>query len=118
MVWMPIDWARRSSESKSSASEVPPAMRIAGVVLRTIFIVALLLVTLRVSLPQNETIWTAYDTPADLVRMGLGVAVCAWLALQLFKLPKDTQAYRTWLYLGLAAVPFSVICVLAIWQVF
>jgi len=83
--------------------------------LRTVFIVALLLVTLRVSLPQSETIWTAYDTPADLARLCLGVAVCAWIAIQLFRLPTDPGAYRTWLYLGLAAVPFSAICVLTIW---
>jgi hypothetical protein len=34
---------------------------------------------------------------------------------QLFILPKDAQAYRTWLYLGLAAVPFALILVVAAW---
>jgi hypothetical protein len=54
-----------------------------------IHIVLLLVLTLRVSLPQSETIWTAYDTPADLVRLILGVGVCAWLVYQLFQVPHD-----------------------------
>ena len=79
------------------------------------FIVALLLVVMRVSMPQSETIWTAYDTPGDLIRLGLGLAVCIWAVSQFFILPKDAQAYRTWLYLGLAAVPFALILVVAAW---
>ena len=81
-------------------------------VLRTVFICALVLITLRVSMPQNETIWTAYDTPLDLVRLVLGFAVCIWLVIQLFKGPKDADGYRTWLYLGLVAVPFALICLI------
>jgi len=90
-------------------------MRVMGTVLRALFIACLLVITLRVSLPQNETIWTAYDTPGDLVRLILGFAVCLWLAIQLFKAPKDAAAYRTWLQFGLAAVPFAVLCLIAIW---
>lgn len=117
MSWFPVAGARHPSETDLSNPKIPAGLRIAGLLLRTIFIVALLLITISVSLPQNETIWTAYDTPADLVRMALGVAVCLWIAAQLFRLPKDASAYRTWLYLGLAAVPFAVICALAIWHV-
>ena len=91
------------------------ALRIAAVVLRTLFIVLLLVLTLRVSLPQNETIWTAYDTPADLVRLILGVAVCAWLVYQLFLVPKDADSSRTWFYLGLVAVPFALIVLFVAW---
>ena len=70
---------------------------------------------LRVSLPQNETIWTAYDTPADLVRLLLGLGVCAWLAYQLFQVPHDAGSSRTWFYLGLVAVPFALITLFAVW---
>jgi hypothetical protein len=44
-----------------------------------------------------------------------GFAICVWLALQLFIVPKDAGAHRTWLYLGLAVVPFVVICIVGIW---
>jgi TRAP-type C4-dicarboxylate transport system permease small subunit len=97
------------------ASNIPARLRIAGTLLRAVFIIALILVMIRVSMPQNETIWTAYDTPGDLVRMALGFAVCIWLVIQLFNMPKDAAGYRTWLYLGLAAVPFALICLVYVW---
>jgi TRAP-type C4-dicarboxylate transport system permease small subunit len=95
--------------------DVSHTMRIAAIVLRTLFIGLVLLLTLRVSLPQSETIWTAYDTPADLVRLILGVGVCAWLVYQLFQVPKDAGSSRTWFYLGLVAVPFTLITLFAVW---
>jgi len=97
------------------ASNIPARLRIAGTLLRAVFIITLVLVMLRVSMPQNETIWTAYDTPGDLIRMALGFAVCIWLVIQLFNMPKDAAGYRTWLYLGLAAVPFALICLVYVW---
>jgi hypothetical protein len=30
-------------------------------------------------------------------------------------LPHDAAGYRTWLYLGLFAVPFALICLFALW---
>lgn len=74
-----------------------------------------MVVTVFVSSPQNETIWSAYETPGDLVRMALGLAVCLWLLFHLFMLPKDSEGYRTWLYLGLVVVPFALICAFAVW---
>ena len=66
-------------------------------------------------MPQSETYWSAYETPGDLVRLVLGIAVCIWLVVQLFRGPRDANGYRTWLYLGLAAVPFALICLIAVW---
>lgn len=117
MSGLPISGARHASATNPPNTEIPAGLRIAGLVLRTVFIVALLLITISVSLPQNETIWTAYDTPADLVRLALGLGVCVWVAIQLFRVPRDADGYRTWIYLGLAAVPFAVICVLAVWHI-
>lgn len=102
-------------EAKMPASEVPARLRIAGTLLRVLFIVTLLVVTLRVSMPQSETIRTVYETPGDLIRLGLGLLVCCWLAFQLSKGPNDAQGHRTWLYLGLAGVPFIWICLIATW---
>jgi len=101
--------------AKLPASDGSNALRLAAIVLRATFILILLVLTLRVSMPQNETIWTAYDTPADLVRLLLGLGVCLWLGFQLFQGPKDASGYRTWLYLGLVAVPFALICLFAVW---
>ena len=94
---------------------VPPWQQFAGLVLRSVFIIALMVLTFRTALPQNETIATAYDTPADLVRLLVGVAACAWLLFQLFQVPRDVAGFRTWFYLGLAAVPFTLICLGAFW---
>lgn len=116
MSGLPTQGAPHASEANPPNGEIPMMLRIAGVTLRTIFIVGLLLVTIRVSLPQNETIWTAYDTPADLVRLALGIGVSIWIFIQLFRLPRDVGGYRTWLYLGFAAVPFAIICALAVWR--
>jgi hypothetical protein len=93
----------------------PPGLRIAATILRVLFIVVMMLITFRVSMPQNETFWTVYDTPSDLVRLVLGFAVAVWLVVQLFRGPRDQDGYRTWFYLGLVAVPFSLICLVAVW---
>jgi len=115
MTWLPANWAHESAPSTASNRI---SLRIVGTVLRTVFIVAVLMVTIQVALPQSETVWTAYETPADLFRMALGLLVSIWILFQLFSLPKDEQAYRTWSWLGLAAVPFAVICALAMWGFF
>jgi len=104
------------ASSKQQSSEISGGLRTAGAVFRAIFMVSLMLVTLRVSMPQSETIWTAYETPGDLIRVALGVVVCVAIAVRLFMAPKDNHAYRTWFYLGLVAVPFAVICVFAVWR--
>jgi hypothetical protein len=90
-------------------------VRIAGIALRALFIALLIAVTARVSSPQTESIWSAYETPGDLIRMALGFSVCLWLAIHAFILPKDAEAYRTWLYLGLAVLPLALICAIVIW---
>jgi hypothetical protein len=114
---MPMNWAHELGRPKDepAVTEISLRLRLVGAMLRTIFILAILLVIVKVSLPQSETIWTAYDTPADLVRMALGLIVGVWIAVQLFIMPKDAQGYRTWLYLGIVGVPFALICAAALW---
>lgn len=102
-------------QTESPASNVPTWQRIAGLTLRSLFILTLVALTAIVSLPQNETIATAYDTPNDLIRLALGIAVCIWLTVQLFRLPRDRAGYRTWFYLGMFAVPFALVCLFALW---
>jgi hypothetical protein len=114
---MPVRMTQQANqaETKWPASQIPVGMRIAAAVLRVVFIICLFVLTLRVSLPQNETIWTVYDSPGDLVRLILGAAVCIWIVVQLFKPPRDVDGYRTWLYFGIAAVPFALLCIYAFW---
>lgn len=90
-------------------------MWIFGLVLRTLFIVLLVVVTMRVASPQNETILSSYDTPADLARIALGLAVCVWLVVNIFRLPEDAHGFRTWLYIGPVLVPAAVLCAYVIW---
>lgn len=113
----PIAMARLETppEANLPAANISTGLRLAAIVLRVAFIFLLLALTLRVAMPQSETIWSTYETPNDLVRLLLGLGVCAWLVLQLFRGPTDAQGYRTWLYLGLAAVPFALICLIALW---
>jgi hypothetical protein len=115
----PVDsdqWAESPNpNTESLIARVPTALWMASVFLRTVFIVSLLIVIVHLSMPQSSTIWTAYDVPSDLTRLVLGFVACLWVASQLFAVPQDRHAHRTWLYLGAAAVPFTLICIVAIW---
>jgi hypothetical protein len=104
-----------ASGPRSGAAPVASGLRIAAVLFRTAFIFVLMALVMRVSQPQSETIWSAYETPGDLIRLWLGIGVCIWLLWQLFAGPKDVHGYRTWLYLGVTALPFSLFCLFATW---
>jgi uncharacterized integral membrane protein len=86
-----------------------------GLAVRTIFIAILIVVTARVASPQLEHIRSLWETPSDVVRVALGTAVCGWLFVHLFILPRDPGGYRTWLYLGFAILPLSILCAVVIW---
>jgi FtsH-binding integral membrane protein len=102
-------------ETTLPGSQIPGGLRVAALLLRTVFIGTLILIVLSVSMPQNEMIWTIYDTPLDVIRLLLGLVVCLWLVVQLFKGPSDAAGYRTWLYLGIVAVPFALITLVYVW---
>ena len=97
------------------ASATSITLRMLAILLRAVFIATLLVVTARVSFPQSESIWSAYETPGDLVRLALGFAVGVWILVHLFMLPKDPEAYRTWIYLGLIVAPFALWVAIATW---
>ena len=95
--------------------DVPFRLRAAAIILRTIFVCALLVITMRVAAPQSETMWSLLDSPGDLIRVALGLVACIWIVTHLFMLPKDAEGYRTWVYLGLALVPLALACAIAVW---
>ena len=75
-------------------------LRILAIVLRALFIGALIVVTVRVSSPQSESLASVYETPGDLIRLALGFAVCLWIVIHMFMLPRTAEGYRMWIYLG------------------
>lgn len=105
----------RANAARETSSEVPAGIWIVGIAVRALFLVVLMVITTRVASPQLEHIWSLYETPSDLIRVGLGLAVCLWLMVNVFILPKDTEAFRTWLYLGPAILPLSFLCAFVAW---
>jgi hypothetical protein len=94
---------------------IPMGLRILAIILRALFIGALVAVTVRVSSPQSESLASVYETPGDLIRLALGFAVCLWIVSHLFMLPRTTEGYRTWVYLGLVVAPFAWVVAIVIW---
>jgi TRAP-type C4-dicarboxylate transport system permease small subunit len=74
------------------SARIPTGLRIVAMFLRLVFMGALVAIAIRVSLPQSETFWSVHETPGDLVRLALGIAVCLWVAIHLFTLPKTIEA--------------------------
>ncbi len=91
----------------TQGATIPMGLRILAIVLRALFLGALAAITVRLSRPQSETIWSVYETPGDLIRLMLGVAVCLWIVLDLFMLPRTAEGYRSWVYLGLVVAPLA-----------
>jgi hypothetical protein len=108
-------WFNRPKPAAAVSSGVPDWLRMAAISLRTILIALLVIMILHLSLPADSTVSAALESPTDLALIFLGLVASAWIALQIFIMPKDADAYRTWFYLGLAAVPFLLICMIGIW---
>jgi hypothetical protein len=94
---------------------VPMGVRIAGTAVRTLFLMVLTGLTARVASPQIEKLSSLYETPDDLIRVALGLGVCTFFVVNLFILPKDPGAYWTWMYLGPAVLPLSLLCAFVVW---
>src|ERR1700758_4555959 len=101
--------AETHPDAQITKATVPLPVRIVGHLLRATFLLALVVLAVRVSAPQSETVWSAYETPGDLIRLVLGAAVVIGILVQLFRPPKDAQAYRTWAYLGIILAPLAVV---------
>jgi hypothetical protein len=103
------------SDTAAARQRVSPQLKLSAVVLRSIFLITLAALAVRVSLPQAESIWTIYDEPRDAVRLALGFVVIGWIVYHLFRRPKDAQGYRTWVYLGTVLVPLTLAALVAFW---
>jgi hypothetical protein len=96
-------------------ASIPMGLRILAIILRALFIGALVAVTVRVSSPQSESLVSVHETPGDLIRLALGFAVCLWIVIHLFMRPRTAEGYRTWAYLGLVVAPLALAAAIAIW---
>ena len=100
---------------KGPGNDVPTGVRTAGVVLRSLFLIILIVMVARVAAPQHVG-RTWYDVPpGDLIRVVLGFGICALALVDLFILPKEPDAYRTWLNFGVVLVPMLLVFAIAIW---
>jgi hypothetical protein len=107
--------ANQATTTRKSEPKPPIHVWIGGVAVRTLFLIVLTVLTARVASPQIERLTSLYETPGDLIRVLMGLGVCAWFIVNLFILPKDAGAYRTWMYLGIAILPLSVLCAFVVW---
>jgi hypothetical protein len=107
--------ANQASKLGKADSKPPAYVWFGGVAVRTLFLIVLTILTARVASPQMERLSSLYETPGDLVRVLMGLVVCSWFIVHLFILPKDAGAYRTWMYLGIAILPLSVLCAFVVW---
>jgi hypothetical protein len=57
-------------------AEVSSRLQWTAIVLRAAFIGLLMVLILRVSQPQSETVWSAYETTGDMVRFWDWVPAC------------------------------------------
>jgi hypothetical protein len=96
-------------------SRVQLAFRILALIFRALFLGALIMIVSRVSSPQSETIWTAHETPEDLIRVALGLVACVWLLIQIFRLPQESDDYWGWLYFGFVLAPLGWFIAVAKW---
>jgi hypothetical protein len=105
----------QADTARKSEPRPPAYVWFGGVAVRTLFLIVLTILTARVASPQIERLSSLYETPGDLIRVVMGLGVCSLFIVNLFILPKDAGAYRTWMYLGIAILPLSVLCAFVVW---
>jgi hypothetical protein len=108
--------AQRPSGSEMEVAAIPLWLRILVMVLRALFFGALVAVTVRLSSPQSETIWTVYETPSDLIRVAVGFTVCLWIVVHFFMFPKRADVFTAWVRIGLVVTPLALAMAIAVWR--
>ena len=101
--------------AKEPTAKLSSGVKFAGMVIRALFLIVLIAITARAASPQIENIWSIFETPSDLIRVVVGFVACAWFTAHIFIPPRDPGAYQTWLYLGPAILPLSMLCAVVVW---
>ena len=81
---------QRSKQGESETAAVR-ARDPGGLAFRTLFIIALAVLTARVASPQIEKLRSVFETPDDLIRVVLGFALCTWCVANVFVLPRTPR---------------------------
>lgn len=105
----------QAGKAKPTETRPPTFVWYGGILGRTLFLIVLIVITAKVASPQIERLSSIYETPGDLIRVLMGVGVCGWFIVNLFILPKDSGAYRIWMYLGLLLLPLGALCAYVVW---
>ena len=93
-------------------AKVPILWKVTGTLCRSLFLLGLILVTARISLPDNlSTAALAHLSIADFVRAAIGIAVCLFALVQLFRRPRDDYGYKAWSFIGLALLAVAILFV-------
>jgi hypothetical protein len=104
------------TEIDRTTAQAPSTLaKVGGITLRTLFLLTLIAIVYRVASPQREVIGTLLETPSDVVRVVLGLAAAAWLAVHVLWLPRDAGAYATWSRLGLVLLPLALLLAYVVW---
>lgn len=101
--------------AKEPAAKPSSRVKLGGMITRALFLIVLIVITARAASPQIENIWSISETPGDFIRVAVGFVACAWFTAHIFIPPRDPGAFETWLYLGPAILPLSVLCAVVIW---
>jgi hypothetical protein len=104
-----------ANAANKSGAKVPVGVRVGGIAVRALFLIILTVLTARVASPQIETLRSMLETPDEFIRVVLGFGLCTFFIVNLFIPPRDADAYRTWMYLGPALLPLSVLCAVVVW---
>lgn len=95
-----VDTVETGQAWQSSSVQVPKYLRVAGALVRSVFIVTLMAITWSVTIPPNAIAFARYSA-GDFIRVAIGIAICVGMTVQLLKQPRDDDAYRVWVYIGI-----------------
>ena len=78
---------------------MPKYLRVAGALVRSLFIVTLMAITWSLTIPLKATDFAHFST-GDFIRVAIGILICLGMTLELLRQPRDVEGYRTWVYIG------------------
>jgi hypothetical protein len=99
-----VDTAPTERSRQGPSARVPKYLRVAGALVRSIFIVSLMAVTWSLTIPPKATGFAHFST-GDFIRVVIGILICIGMTFELLRRPRDVEGYRTWVYIG-AGVAF------------